>query len=103
MRYVLEEKYQELQRQEIYFPKPDELNDPVEGFMDVFWAGDGILWRNLFRHYLLCLIQAAYVCLVTGPGFTGVDLKINSLFCARASSRCAGDAHVRAHLRSLPL
>lgn len=48
-------KFQELERQQIYFAAPDELNDPLEGYRDVFWRGDSILFSNLFRHYILCL------------------------------------------------
>ena len=48
----------ELERQEIYFATPSELNDPIEGFKDIFWQGDQIVWTNLFRHYLLCLNHA---------------------------------------------
>ena len=48
----------ELKNQEIYFARPDELNDPMEGFRDIFWRGDEIVWRNLFRHYLLCVERA---------------------------------------------
>jgi hypothetical protein len=39
--------------QEIYFAPPENLNDPMEGYKDVFWSGDLIAWRNLLRHYLL--------------------------------------------------
>jgi hypothetical protein len=27
----------------------------MEGFRDIFWRGDQIVWRNLLRHYVLCL------------------------------------------------
>lgn len=50
-------KYQELQNQEIYFSDIDSLNDPMEGFRDFYWSGDIIVWRNLFKHYILCLEQ----------------------------------------------
>ena len=43
----------ELRKQEIYFAPPDQLNDPMEGFKDVYWQGDRIVWTNLIRHYLL--------------------------------------------------
>lgn len=45
----------ELERQEIYFASPEELNDPMEGYRDLFWSGDRIAWENLFKHYLRCL------------------------------------------------
>lgn len=46
-------EFAELERQTIYFAKPIEVNDPMDGLTDVFWRGDEILWRNLFRHYVL--------------------------------------------------
>lgn len=45
---------QELEKQTIYFASAEELNDPMEGFRDIFWQGDRIAWTNLFRHYLYC-------------------------------------------------
>ncbi|MCS6098595.1 DUF2971 domain-containing protein [Shewanella baltica] len=49
--------YCELERQSIFFAPPHLLNDPVEGFKDIYWQGDEILWTNLFNHYLLCLMK----------------------------------------------
>ncbi len=46
---------QELERQQIYFARPDELNDPTEGLAYVVWRGDHIAWRNFFAHYVHCL------------------------------------------------
>lgn len=46
---------QELEKQAIYFASPEELNDPIEGFRNIVWQGDRIVWINLFRHYLYCL------------------------------------------------
>ena len=46
---------QELEQQSIYFASPEQLNDPMEGFRDLVWQGDRIVWTNLFRHYLYCL------------------------------------------------
>lgn len=48
----------ELRNQEIYFASPDQLNDPMEGFRDVFWKGDAIVWSNFFRHYVICVDNA---------------------------------------------
>ena len=45
----------ELEEQNIYFASPEELNDPMEGFRDIFWRGDRTVWINLFRNYLYCL------------------------------------------------
>ena len=48
---------QELDTQTIYFAGSEDLNDPMEGFLDYFWQGDQIVWTNLFRHYLHCLLR----------------------------------------------
>lgn len=53
--YLLDEKYDELKNQEIYFASPEELNDPMEGVKDIFWRGDEIVWRNFIKNYLICL------------------------------------------------
>ncbi len=47
----------ELQTQEIFFASPEILNDPMEGFKDMFWNGDEIIWRNLIQHFALCATQ----------------------------------------------
>jgi hypothetical protein len=52
------DNYEELAKQEIYFSTPEELNDPMEGYKDVFWSGDRIVWRNLLRHYVLCAARS---------------------------------------------
>lgn len=62
---ALLDRFHELENQEIYFASPAELNDPMEGFRDIFWQGDHIAWKNLFRHYLRCLTRACalwYIC-----------------------------------------
>ena len=48
-------KYQELREQQIYFAKPEELNDPMEGFREIAWKGDEIVWANMFRNYISSL------------------------------------------------
>lgn len=44
-------KHKELIKQEIYFASPDQLNDPMEGFRDLFWKGDSIIWKNMIINY----------------------------------------------------
>ena len=65
---ALLDRYEELEKQEIYFAPPEELNDPVEGYKDIFWSGDEIAWRNLLRHYLLCLKCACALAIGGGDG-----------------------------------
>jgi hypothetical protein len=67
-RAVLEE-FEELEKQEIYFSTTDELNDPMEGFKDLFWSGDEIVWRSFLKHYVFCLIHTTYHAFMMGPEF----------------------------------
>lgn len=47
----------ELQKGYVYFSDPESLNDPMEGYREIVWEGDEIIWRNLFRHYFSCLSE----------------------------------------------
>lgn len=47
-------KYKELKNNEIYFSTLEELNDPVEGFVNIYWLGDEVLWKNFLKHFFSC-------------------------------------------------
>ncbi|MCP1489317.1 hypothetical protein J3D48_005630 [Pseudomonas fluorescens] len=49
----------ELQDQYIFFASPEQLNDPLEGYKDIYFQGDSIVWKNLIKHYLRCLINSS--------------------------------------------
>lgn len=61
--------YQELEKQEIFFASADDLNDPMEGFRDIFWQGDEVSWRNLFKHYISCLQHVYMLVQIGGPQY----------------------------------
>jgi hypothetical protein len=63
-------QFEELERQEIYFSRPAELNDAMEGFKDLFWQGDEIVWGNLLRHYLYCLMNSSFMVATSAATFT---------------------------------
>ena len=69
MKYLLrgngDNDYRELEKQELALSSPRYFNDPLEGYQDVFWEGDEVLWENLLRHYLLNLHQAAITCAIS--------------------------------------
>src|SRR5271167_3163235 len=56
----------ELKNQEIFFAHPNQLNDPMEGLRDVFFQGDKIVWKNLLRHYIVCLDRACALLAIGG-------------------------------------
>lgn len=77
------EKYNELENQEIYFASPEELNDPIEGFRDIYWKGDSIIWKNLLKQYLRCLEHIFSLVLILGEDkklyWKDIPIHINSL------------------------
>ena len=60
------DKYQELESQTIYFASPDQLNDPMEGFRDIVWRGDKIVWTNFVKHFVYCLHEGYFLLRTTG-------------------------------------
>ncbi len=67
--HALLDGFHELENQEIYFASPLELNDPLEGYKNLLWKGDVIVWRNFLRHYILCLMQAILRTLESGAEY----------------------------------
>lgn len=55
-------KHKELEKQEIYFASLNQLNDPIEGYRSYYWKGDKIVWKNLLKHYILCLEHVIGIC-----------------------------------------
>lgn len=39
------------------FAKQEELNDPIEGYISIYWAGDRAAWEGLFRNYICSLYR----------------------------------------------
>ena len=42
---------EELESQEIFVARLDELNDPMDGLHHTVWDGDSIVWENFIRSY----------------------------------------------------
>ena len=55
----------DLECRQIYLALPHELNDPMEGYKDVVWRGDEVLWENLLRHYVLSLLLVTSQCILS--------------------------------------
>ena len=62
-------RHAELEAQEIYFASPAQLNDPMEGFKNLYWQGDEIVWRALFKNYLFCMMKSLTMVMLQGEGF----------------------------------
>ena len=68
--------FHELENQEIYFASPEELNDPMEGYKDIFWYGDEVVWENFMKHYMLCLEQACFLFVIGGASLDGNNISV---------------------------
>lgn len=58
-------KYKELEDFYCFFSDVKNFNDPMEGYFELEWYGDSILWSNFFKHYVMCLgdfyLQACFI------------------------------------------
>ena len=48
----------------------------MEGYKDIYWQGDAIAWKGLFKHYLLCLINSLLLSSLAGDDFIERERKI---------------------------
>lgn len=60
-------EYKELENLEIYFSKPEQLNDHMESYMNIIWQGDEIAFQSLFKHYLYVLTSLFYDAKIRKP------------------------------------
>ncbi len=51
---------EELHDQKIFFADRDSLNDPMEGYAQVYWQGDEIAWQGLFSNYI-CSVDMSII------------------------------------------
>lgn len=47
--------FKELEDEYLYFSPTKDLNDPLEGYMDIDFKGDKIIWTNFFKNYIFSL------------------------------------------------
>ena len=55
------EQYHELENQIIHFSPKEDLKDPLEGYINMYWQGDIIAWKGLFKSYINCLQDAFFM------------------------------------------
>lgn len=66
----------ELDGQYIFFADIQSLNDPLEGYKNVFFSGDKIAWRNMLQNYAKCLTG---YCIQIFPIFPGDSKKEDAI------------------------
>ena len=52
---TIESALLELDSGSFYFAEPAELNDPIEGYVKIFWQGDKPAWEGLLKNFICSL------------------------------------------------
>ena len=55
---AIENAILELANGTFHFSTREELNDPLEGYLKIYWQGDKIAWEGLLKNYI-CSIDNA--------------------------------------------
>lgn len=56
----------EIENGTLHFASREELNDPMEGYVRVFWQGDRAAWEGLLRNYICSVYMAIEIYLLRG-------------------------------------
>ena len=54
----------ELKNGTFHFSTREELNDPLEGYLKIYWQGDKIAWEGLLKNYVCSVDNAIMLYLV---------------------------------------
>ena len=61
----------ELENGSFYFAEPQELNDPIEGYLKIFWQGDAPAWQGLLKNFVCSLFYNLQTYLLMTRNFVG--------------------------------
>lgn len=53
----IERALQEIENGTFHFSSQEELNDPIEGYVKLYWQGDEAAWEGLFQNYICSLYR----------------------------------------------
>lgn len=54
----------EIENEIIYFSPKEDLNDPMEGYIKLYFNGDEIAWKGLFKNYFISFYNKVYSFLI---------------------------------------
>ncbi|MBP3127763.1 DUF2971 domain-containing protein [Thalassospira sp. ER-Se-21-Dark] len=89
--------FDELRKNQLYLSPMENLNDPMEGYKNLYWKGDKVIWNNFFKHYAMCLTACMCQATLHGPSYrvTRQDIPIHQ------SHRRSNDDIVKSVITSL--
>ena len=53
----IERALQEIEKGTFHFSSQEELNDPIEGYVKLYWQGDEAAWEGLLQNYICSLYR----------------------------------------------
>jgi len=62
----IESALKEIQDGTFHFASREELNDPIEGYVRVYWQGDKAAWQGLLRNYVCSVLHSIYLYIAYG-------------------------------------
>ena len=63
----------ELEDGTFYFAATEELNDPIEGYLKIFWRGDKAAWEGLLKNFVCSLFYTLQTYLLMSRNFEGQE------------------------------
>lgn len=63
----IESALAEIEQGTFYFASKEELNDPIEGYVNLYFQGDSPAWEGLLNNYVCSLLMCINRYLVTSP------------------------------------
>ncbi len=66
----IESAVKELSTSSFYFASKEELNDPLESYVRLYWQGDKSAWEGLLRNYVCSLFRAVEMYLLAADKST---------------------------------
>ena len=89
--------YNELENEYLYFSSTKELNDPLEGYMDIDFKGDKIIWTNFFKNYIFSLFTFLRIFYLSGNSKELTEDDIHVRFNSEIKDLCSSkdDGHYK--------
>jgi len=66
---TIESALLELENGSFYFAAPKELNDPIEGYLKIFWQGDKPAWEGLLKNFVCSFFYSLQTYLLVSGKF----------------------------------
>ncbi len=77
---TIESALAEIEHGTFYFASREELNDPIEGYIKLYFQGDQPAWEGLLRNYVYSLFICIHNYLLISPSIDYTDKSLEKIF-----------------------